>query len=325
MIILRYLIFIAIVATLSGCGMANLTSAIKGNYYIQTEDYEAAEVTFRKMVIEDPDIALNHYYLGRFLIAQDKNPAALPHFQEALNLDQEDADFNFWLGVSYGEAGNIKAERRQYERTLKISNDYTSARLYLGHLQLQANELSDALKSYDKVLKAVPTNPAALYNRALVLDLKGKENDAKNAWLEYLKWFPAGLHAIQAVDHLNDLGNFSYENQFLGQRTVTLKKIGFQKNSEKVKPDAYSSLRLIGTIVNNLEHGKLQIVVYESDHKISPKNRALALREKILELTPALSPERVLISWFSKPERFTRKGKLHNKESSVRFFLTDWK
>ena len=326
MAILRYLIFMAVAVTLGGCGMAGITSSIKGNYYIETGDYEAAEKTFQQMVNENPDNALNHYYLGRFLLAQDKNLAALPHFQKAFSLDQGDADFNFWLGVSYGEAGDAKAERKQYERTLNINSRHTQARLYLGHAQLQSGELSKALKSYDRVLEAVPANPSALYNRALVLDLKGRKSDAKRAWSKYLKWFPAGRHAIQAADNLNSLGDFSYENHFFGKRTVTLRKIGFHEKSEKILIESYSSLRLAGAIVSNLEHGNLQIVVYESDFRKPPKSKAIALRKKILQLSSDLSQERVFISWFNQPEEVaTKQGKKYSKKSSVRLFLTDWK
>ena len=325
MTISRYLIVLVVASVIAGCSMADLTSSVKGNYYIETGDYEVAEESFRKIVINDPDNATNHYYLGRFLLAQDKIQEALPHFQKATAIDQNDSDYNFWLGVAYGEKGNLKAERFQYERTLKLSSSYTKARLYLGHSQLRSGELTNALKSYDKVLDVIPTNAAALYNRALILDLQKKKRDAKKAWQEYLKWFPAGLHSIQAADHLNILGDYSYENHFIGIRTVTLKEIRFQKRSDKVSVDAISSLRLIGAIVSNLERGNLQIVVYEVDFRKSAERRANELRKKVLVLSPDLSPDRVLVSWFNQAEVFTKKGKENIKNNSVRFFLTDWK
>jgi tetratricopeptide (TPR) repeat protein len=325
MTISRYLIVLVVASVLTGCSMADLTSSIKGNYYIETGDYEVAEESFRKIVINDPDNATNHYYLGRFLLAQDKIQEALLHFQKATAIDQNDSDYNFWLGVAYGEKGNLKAERLQYERTLKLSSSYTKARLYLGHSQLRSGELANALKSYDKVLDVIPTNAAALYNRALILDLQKKKRDAKEAWQEYLKWFPAGLHSIQAADHLNILGDYRYENHFIGIRTVTLKEIRFQKRSDKVSVDAIASLRLIGTIVSNLERGNLQIVVYGVDYRISAQRRANELRKKILELSPGLTPDRVWVSWFNQAEVFTKNGKENIKNNSVRFFLTDWK
>lgn len=206
---------------------------------------------------------------------------------------------------------------------MKLNSSYTRARLYLGHSQLRDGELRKALRSYDNVLKSIPTNAGALYNRALVLDLQKQKKDAKKAWLEYLKWFPAGAHAIRAADNLNALGDFSYENQYLGIRTVTLRTIGFQKRSDTVSAESIASLRLVGTIVSNLEKGNLQIVVYGSDVRKLAQRRAFKLREKILELAPNLTPERVWVSWFNEPEIMAKNGVKYSKKNSVRLFLSE--
>ena len=322
--VIRYLAILAVASVVTGCSMTDITSSIKGNHYIETGNYDDAEVTFRHLVEQDPSSAINQYYLGRFLLAQNNSEEALSHFQKAVTLDRTDTDNNFWLGVAYGELGDLKAEKTQYERTLKLSSSYTRARLYLGHSQLRDGELTKALRSYDKVLKSIPTNAGALYNRALVLDLQKQKKDAKKAWLEYLKWFPAGAHAIRAADNLNALGNFSYENHYLGIRTVTLRKIGFKNRSDTVSVESIASLRLVGTIVSNLEKGNLQIVVYESDVRKSAQRRAINLRKKILELSPALTPERVWISWFNEPDVITKNGVKQSNKNSVRLFLSEW-
>ncbi len=92
MTISRYLIVLVVASVLTGCSMADLTSSIKGNYYIETGDYAAAEETFRQIVKNYPDNATNHYYLGRFLLAQDKIPEALRHLQKAVGIDKNDKD-----------------------------------------------------------------------------------------------------------------------------------------------------------------------------------------------------------------------------------------
>ena len=325
MIITRYFMVLAAAAILSGCSMADITGTMKGRYYMETGNYEVAEETFRQMVKQDPDNATNQYYLGRFLLAQGDSSDSIPHLKKAVAIDRSDTDYNFWLGVAYGESNELKAERIQYERTLKLSSGYTKAQLYLGHSQLRSGELTKALKMYDKVLKSLPTNAAALYNRALILDMQKKKKDAREGWLEYLKWYPAGGHAIQAVENLNALGDFSYENHFFGIRTVTLKQIKFEKRSNKVSIESLASLRLAGKIVSNLEKGNLQIVVFESDLKKSPQKRAFEIRKRLLEISPDLPPERVWVSWIKEPEVTTINGQKHIKHSSVRLFLSEWK
>jgi hypothetical protein len=181
------------------------------------------------------------------------------------------------------------------------------------------------LKAYDAVLKEVPTNAAALYNRALILDIEGKDTEAKKAWLEYLKWYPAGQHALQATDHLNVLGDFSYENHFLGNRTVTLAEIKFQRSGSKVSLSAYPSLRLVGATTANLKKGTLQVVVYVNKNNKLAKQRAIEIENTLHELVPTIDSKRIRISWFDAPEKVVNGEKVFVKSESVRIFLTDWK
>ncbi len=195
----------------------------------------------------------------------------------------------------------------------------------MGHLQLKAGELEQALKSYDLVLQQIPTNSAALYNRALILDIQRQNSDARKAWLKYLKWYPAGQHAIQAADNLNTLGDFSFENHPLGWRTVTLAEIKFQHSKNSVSISSYPSLRLVGTIISNLKKGKLQIVVYVNNNKNLARQRAVSLQKKLYDLFPDIVPNRIQISWIGTRETIVRDGTKYFRNESTQFFLTDWK
>ena len=318
-----FLFFIAI--TISSCSIADINNSVKGSHYMETGDYQAAVASFEKAVQENPGNAVAHYYLGRFLLAQDKTTDALPHFQQSVKLDKKDADYYFWLGVTYGELSATKKERTNYQRALRLQKGHPQANLYMGHLQLKAGELKQAISSYDLVLKQVPTNAAALYNRALILDIEGKKESAEKSWLEYLKWYPAGRHALQATDHLNILGNFVYENYFLGDRTITLSELKFNQSNNSVSVSSLPSLRLVGAVVTNLNKGKLQVVVYVNGNKQLAKLRAIKIKNTLHEFFPSISRDRIRISWFGETERIIKGGKSYSKKESVRIFLTDWK
>ena len=322
----RQIVILLFLSTIvSGCGMGSLTYTMKGNHYMKNGDYQQAERTFTQAVQKTPDNALAHYYLGRFVLAQDKPAKALPSFQRAVQLKPGNAKYHFWLGLTYGELGDVKAEKDQYQKTLRLKKHYAQARLYLGHLQLKDGDLTKALQSYDAVLKQIPTNAAALYNRALILDMQKKTTKATKGWLTYLKWYPAGKHAISATDHLNALGDYSYNNHYLGRRTVTLAEIKFIRPKDSISVLAYPSLRLVGAIVSNLEKGNLQIVVYKEGDRHLAKKRALLVKATLLDLFPAIDSNRIQLSWFGTREVISRDGKHYSKRESVRFFLTDWK
>ena len=122
---------------ISGCSFVDMNNSLKGRYYMGTEDYEGAVESFQGAVIKNPESAVGHYYLGRFLLAQDKSKEALPHFQQSVKLDKGDAEYYFWLGVTYGESGDSKAEKSNYKKALKLRKKYPQANLYMGHLQLK--------------------------------------------------------------------------------------------------------------------------------------------------------------------------------------------
>ncbi len=322
----NFIFFIFLAGILSSCGIAaDIGNTVRGNYYMKTGDYRQAEIDFKEAVIKHPDSAIAQYYLGRFLIAQNKASEALPHFQKTVALDSGDADYYFWLGVTYGELGNSKAEKINYERAIQLNGHHPQAHLYLGHLQLRNGELQQALKSYDEVLREMPTNAAALYNRALILEIERKDVTAKRAWLEYLKWYPAGQYALQATNHLNALGDFSYENHFFGRRAITLAEIKFERSGKSILKSSYPSLRLVGEILANLNKGTLQVVVFVNKDKQLAKQRAIEIEKNLYELFPAIGPDRIQISWFGVPEKVIQGKRVYSKNESVRFFLTDWK
>ncbi len=318
-------IFIFLTNIISGCGMADLSNTIKGSYYMKTGEYSQAEVDFEEAVKKHPDSESAQYYLGRSLLAQNKAAEALSHFEKAVVLDPGDADYHFWLGITYGELGDVKAEEMSYERALRHNRHHLQARLYLGHVRLKNGNLRQAIEAYDAVLTEQPTNPAALYNRALILDIQRKYSAAKTAWLKYLHSYPAGRFALQATDHLNALGDFSYENQFLGDRAITLAEIKFQQSGSRVSPSSYPSLRLVGAVVSNLPKGTLQVVVYVYNNNQLAKERAKEIANTLHTLFPTIGPARIRISWFDTSEKITQGNKTYIKKESVRIFLTDWK
>jgi len=318
------IVMILLAGLLTGCSLADMSATMKADRYMESGDYRQAETEFREVVRERPDSPLAHYYLGRFLMAQHKSAEALPQFQRAVALAPDNADYHFWLGVTFGELGDGKSEQAQYEQALLFDKHHAQAHLYLGHILLKNGNLQEAIKSYDAVLKEMPTNGAALYNRALILDMERKQVEARKAWLEYLKWFPAGKFARQATEHLNALGDFSYENQYIGRRTVTLAEIKFVRSGKEVDASAKPSLSLLGTIAANLGKGYVQVVVYVDKNQELAKERALKVKKTLNELVPELNPERIRVSWFDVPEKITINQKEYVRPEAVRIFFTDW-
>ncbi|WP_456385233.1 tetratricopeptide repeat protein [Desulfolithobacter sp.] len=310
-----------VLAVLSGCVGVDVGSNFIGNRYLSSGDYDGGAARFRKVVREKPDSAQANYFLGRFLLAQQKASESLPYFEKAVQLSPDTVDYRFWLGVTLGELGQIDSERAQYEQILALNENYVPAWVYLGHNLLKNRKYEEALASYTRALEMAPTIQTALYNRALIMHILDRTPEEKIAWMIYLKRYPAGARALRATDHLNRLGDFSYRNYQLGARRVTLRKIYFQPFSSELRRNSFPSLDLVGEIVSNLEKPTLQIVVYQKNNKKLARDRAISIRKYLLEKYSELEG-RVGISWFDVEERFTVKGQEVRTGESVRFFLT---
>ncbi|MDK9708322.1 MAG: tetratricopeptide repeat protein [Desulforhopalus sp.] len=295
----------------------------QGNRYLENQDYRQGELTFRETVTQNPNDPLANYYLGRFLLAQNKAQPALPYLKKAASLDRKNTDYLFWQGVAQGELGESKMERESYRKVLALNANHVQALTYLGHNQFKAKEYEAALITYNKVLGIWPNSPSALYNRALIARILKDTPEEKAGWLAYLNRYPAGDFAIKATGYLNRLGDFSYQNHDLGGRATTLTKIWFEPLTDKLAPISSRALNVVGATATNMKNGKLQVVVFQQNNKDLAKARAISIRQYLLGKFPGLTPERIGISWFDEPEEFEIQGKKIQNPDSVRFFFTD--
>lgn len=321
---MRYIQPIALAAALlllGGCSLTSMSNAIRGPYYLSSRNFQQGEMSFSEVVNKHPDSASGHYYLGRFLLAENKPKSALPHLVRAAALDAGNADYLFWCGLAYGLNGRIDKERASYDQALRIDPNHLQALLNLGNLDLRSGKYTAALHEYDRLLKRLPRNGSGLYNRALALRFLGRKSEEKKAWLAYLKWYPSGFLAARAADHLNSLGDFSYCNHYLGRRTVTLKEITFTSaRSNTLTRDALPSLRLVGAIISNRPHSQLQIVVFQAGDTDLARRRAGAVRSYLLENFPRIGGNRVHASWFGRSESMLVEGKRHTLPHAVLLF-----
>lgn len=298
---------------------ANLSNSLKGEYYLKAKDTAAGEEHFRQEVEAEPENPLSNYYYGRLLLRSEKAKVALPYLQQAGRLDPEKAEYQFWTGVAYGLLHQRQQERAKYEQAIRLDPEYGQALTSLGHWHLRQREYARALQIYEKALAIQPNNPAALYNKALSLSKLGRRQEEQRGWHRYLAVNPSGGLAVNAVEHLNTLGDFSYRNYRLGARTVTVEKIRFSPSRTEVAKESLPALKMIGEAVGSMESGVLQVVVYQNNDVDLARVRAQSIRRFLLNNISGLRMDRIGISWFAEPQRNPKKKWII--EESVDFFL----
>jgi outer membrane protein OmpA-like peptidoglycan-associated protein len=146
--------------------------------------------------------------------------------------------------------------------------------------------------------------------------------EEKVALHEYLSRYPTGGMARRATIHLNALGDYSYRNHHLGARTVTTEKIRFQPLSAELSPASEESLRVIGSVIQNMPDVTLQIVFFQKNNRSLAQKRALAIKYFIQSEFPGIGSGRIGVSWFGEPQVISIKKKKRRIEESASFFTS---
>lgn len=314
-------ILLSVVLLLSSCAVKY---GIQGEYYMQQKDFEGGRETFEKALKEDPDHPQVLHFYGRFLLAENQAKAALPYLEKAVVINPNNSDYQFWLGIAYGDNALPVKERESYEAALRLNQQNVQALTCLGNNLLQAGEYTKSFSNYQQALDIWPENPQALYNRALILRKLNRDPEEKLAWKLYLQSFSEGGFARLATDRLNSLGDFSYRNYQLAARTLTLAEISFTPFSATLSASSQPSLDLLGATVANMDKGILQVIVYQQNNQQLAKMRATSIRDYLLRQFPQLqAQQRIRISWFAVPEELTILDKKLIRQESVQFFLFD--
>ncbi len=93
----------------------------------------------------------------------------------------------------------IEREIVQSEAVVARAPDDTAARLSLGYAYQRAGRLSDAIEQYDAVLRVEPFEPAALYNKGLILLEQGKDREAEETLWDVLERDPEHVLAAKVL------------------------------------------------------------------------------------------------------------------------------
>ncbi len=312
----------AIGLVLAGCSAGGWGSTHTASKFFNENDYDRGIAVFTEKVRAEPRSAVNNYYLGRFYLAESMVDQALVYLNRAVSLEPGDSDYQFWLGMAAGAAGDQREERRRYEKALQINSFHAKAKMYLAHLELKAGRYRQALELYDELLRKYPYNAAALYNRALSLRFLDNREEERKALRKYLKYYPAGFLATKATDYLNRLGDFTFRNHPFGYRTITVKKIKFSDDDPIIS--SRDAMRFVGAILANLSAGDLQISVFVDGNSDLARRRAENIKKFLLKEYPQLQSDRVKLSWFGEPEILHGNGQKFVLSESTRFYLINW-
>lgn len=182
------------------------------------------------------------------------------------------------------------------------NSDNLPSLLNLGHNYLESGEYQQALTQYDKVLQAAPLEPRALYNRALAYRMLKDTGRAEQAFLSYLDVHRTGKWGRRAIEHLHELGNFTFRGYRIGAGRVVLNMTALLSPDSPARP---RELKRLAGALSRAPGSELHLVVYNQGNRSAAKATATALQA---QLTKYLGDEHAIPvrgSWFDVAETFT--------------------
>jgi len=295
-----YLFFLLLISVLTP---PFVPAELDGITLFEQEKYEQAILFFSGQLKTLPDNPVGNFYMGRSLLSLNQAAKAIDYLKKAVELQPNNPDYRFWLGVGYWANMAFDKERQSYLKALELDPHHLQARLYLGHSYMDQNQWQAALNQYDRVLAIDPAVPDALYNRALVFKQLGEKADETNAWISYLSRYRSGKWALQAAEHLNGYGDFSYRIYLLGSRRIVVPAIHFEPAGSTLTTESLQAIESIGDVLTNKRALSLHLITYVKDNPELAKFRAKILKKYILETFPEIKPLRLTVSWFGVSEK----------------------
>jgi tetratricopeptide (TPR) repeat protein len=167
-------------------------SLTKGIELFRHQQYQKAEKVLEQVVSANESNATGQYYLGRTDFMLCDYDQAITHLQRAIDLENRQSDYYYWLGRAYGEktkrsgllkqAGLAKKVRTAFEQAVVLDPNSVAARAALGNFYAQAPKfmgggMGKATEQAAALMELDPLEGELL--KARILEEQKKPDDAE--------------------------------------------------------------------------------------------------------------------------------------------------
>jgi tetratricopeptide (TPR) repeat protein len=139
----------------------------------------ASEPCFRNAVQLEPERFDWNYYLAQVLLGSGRHQEAATGFKRAIELDPESVAAVVWLGNAYFRAAAYDAAAEAFDSALTLHPDAASAYLGLGRTRLAEQRYDDAVDALTRALELSPDASIAHYPLAQAYRALGESENAR--------------------------------------------------------------------------------------------------------------------------------------------------
>ena len=166
----------------------------------QNRNYKEAAISFEKALELDPNDVESHYNLGLILSETQPDPAnlqkALDHFVRAIQLQPRFAEAHFSIGNVLYRAGKVDDAIVYFRNAVACDPRHARACNNLASLLGTKGEKEEPIKLYQQAISIDPNYIEAYRNLAEALLRNGNAPDATNVWRAALQKNPNDLPSM---------------------------------------------------------------------------------------------------------------------------------
>jgi tetratricopeptide (TPR) repeat protein len=154
-------------------------------------DEAQAIVNLREALKINPHLPAAHFELGE-LLSNSTNDAlkaqAEAEFQAAIADNPADEQAHLMMGAAAAKRGDTKAAFSEDTKAVELQPNDADALVELGKILMTMNENEKAQETFERAVKAEPTNTVARYRLSVLYRRQGKTAEADQQMVEYKKY-----------------------------------------------------------------------------------------------------------------------------------------
>ncbi len=262
-----------------------------------------------KAIEKDPNRWLSHYLLGLIALKENKPDIALKHFKDAENINDQNADLNHMLGITYSMIGDLESSINYLQKATELGSG--QACMELAMLLYNTGNIKAAYQRYKQALK-LKAKPQPLFF-ASVLKGIGKLKEALTVLKNHIKDNPNNFNALyMLIDTLKSAG--------LNEEADKLLKETYNKD-----PDDFRKTKFMGLFslksgnrkealeylqkayeLNNKDITVLEglAILYLTSPNEEDKQKGLEIRKQLYETRPTIKRARDLAEAYAENKQF---------------------
>jgi tetratricopeptide (TPR) repeat protein len=158
---------------------------------VTQDDFPGAIKQYRMAIEADPKLPGIHYELGRTILTNSQDSAALSsaeqEFKTELTSNPWDADSEYELGEAYRLETKLEPAEEHYQRSIQINPNLGTAQTALGDLLFSKGKPGEALPHLEAGVRLDADDETAHYKLSRAYSAMGRQEDAKREMDLFLK------------------------------------------------------------------------------------------------------------------------------------------